>query len=102
MRYTRSQADRLAEALQALPAAAPQRLFNKLEMVTYLSPQIIGLQERGHSIAQIATQLTAGGFHIGEATLRTYLSRTKKKGRRRRSKRANSRTVARFTSRLVN
>jgi len=34
MRYTRSQADRLAEALQALPAAAPQRLFNKLEMVS--------------------------------------------------------------------
>jgi len=106
MRYTRSQADRLAEALHAIPSAAPHRLFNKLEMVTYLSPQIIGLQERGHSIAAIAAQLTAGGFPIAEATLRTYLSRTKKKGRRRRKRSRNSRAggrpASRATARLVN
>jgi hypothetical protein len=106
MRYSRSQADRLAADLHALPAADPQRLFNKLEMVTYLSPEIIGLQERGHTIAAIAAHLTAGGFPIGEATLRTYLSRSKKRGRRRpkarRKSRTPGRTVTRVATRLVN
>src|SRR5579863_5694054 len=106
MRYTRSQADRLAEELHAVPAAAPYRFFNKLEMVTYLSPQIIGLQERGYTIAAIAARLTGGGFPIGEATLRTYLSRSKKRGRRRRSRSGRSgtarRTLTRPTTRLVN
>jgi hypothetical protein len=106
MRYTRSQADRLAEALQAIPSAAPKRGFSRLEMVTYLSAQIVGLQERGYTIAAIAALLTAGGFPIGRATLRTYLSRSRKSGRRRRRKRRSSptvgRTIASVTTRFVN
>lgn len=106
MRYTRSQAEGLAEALQAIPSAAPKARFSRLEMVTYLTPQIIGLQERGHSVAAIAALLTAGGFPIGEPTLRTYLSRSRKKGRRRRRgariSRTAGRTVTRVATRLVN
>jgi hypothetical protein len=91
MRYTRAQADDLAKALHALPAAQKERTLTKQQLVAFLTPQIIGLQERGHTLAAIAGLLTAGGLPITHATLRTYLSRSKTRGRRRRRKARNSR-----------
>jgi hypothetical protein len=82
MRYTRAQADRLSGTLPDLPAAEPGRLFNKLQLVTYLAPQVIDLQERGSSLAAIAAHLTPGGFQIGGTTPRTYLARAKSTARR--------------------
>jgi hypothetical protein len=92
MAHTRAQADKLADALRALPAAEPKRLFNGKAMVTYLAPEIIGLQERGYRLGEIAAALRAGGFQITEATLRTYLGRMKKRRapRRRRTRPARS------------
>ena len=87
MRYTHAQTDRLA--------ANPKRLFNELHLVTDLSPQVVGLQERGFSLAAIAAHLTADGFQIGEATLRIYLARTKNRGRWRRRGRPGARATTR-------
>jgi hypothetical protein len=99
MRYTRAQADDLAKALHALPAAEKDRTLTKQALVTFLAPQIIGLQERGHSLAAIAGLLTAGGLSITHGTLRTYLSRSRKAGRGRRRPARNRRGRA---SALVN
>jgi hypothetical protein len=83
MGHTRSQADRLADLLRELPAAKSKRQFSKQEMVSYLSAEIIGLQERGYTSEAIAAALRAGGLEITGPTLKTYLSRTKRNGRSR-------------------
>ncbi|HVV52354.1 MAG TPA: hypothetical protein VHO06_21985 [Polyangia bacterium] len=52
-------------------------------MVTYLRAEIIGLQERGYTIAAIAGALGVAGFAIAPSTLKRYLSRLKTRRRRR-------------------
>jgi hypothetical protein len=81
MGHTRTQADKLAETLRSLPSARVG-LSNKMAMVSYLRAEIIGLQERGYTIAAIATALRAGGFEIAASTLRNYLAQLKRRGRR--------------------
>lgn len=92
MRYTRAQADRLAGTLHDLPAE-PKRQFNRLQLVPCLSPQMIGFQERGYSLAVITAYFATGGFQIGEAAGRTYLVRTKDRGRRGRRGRSGARAT---------
>jgi hypothetical protein len=106
MAHTREQADRMAEALRSLPADESRRRFNKQAMVKYLSPELIGMQERGYSIEKIAAALRAGGLEIADSTLRKYLSRAKNNGRSRRRKARNRRSgpsaTPRTSSRAVN
>lgn len=81
MAHTRTQADKLAETLRSLPSAHAG-LSNKMAMVSYLRAEIIGLQERGYTIAAIAAALDAGGFQIAPSTLKSYLGQLKRRGRR--------------------
>jgi len=81
MAHTRTQADKLAETLRSLPSARTG-LSSKMAMVSYLRAEIIGLQERGYTIAEIAAALGAGGFGIAPSTLKSYLGQLKRRGRR--------------------
>ena len=76
MGHSRSQADKLAETLRSLPPAQAG-LVSKLAMVTYLRAEIIGLQERGYTIAAVAAALSSGGFAIAPSTLKRYLAQLK-------------------------
>jgi len=82
MGHSRSEADRLAETLRSLPPAQTG-LRTKLALVTYLRAEIVGLQERGYTIAAIAGALGAAGFAIAPSSLKRYLSRLKSRRSRR-------------------
>lgn len=90
MRHTRTQANKLAESLRALPAAAAaDSLPSKKAMVSYLRAEIIGLQERRYTLPAITAALRAGGFEIALSTLKTYLYdlRVASRGHRRKGRR---------------
>jgi hypothetical protein len=102
--YTRDDADKMAAALRSLPAATKNRL-NKQGVVAYLAAEILGLQERGYAIDQIAAILHAHGMSIAPTTLQTYLGRIKKRRKRggKGSQSSQSRSsIARCNSRLPN
>lgn len=97
MAYTRDNANKIADALRSLPAAeAARKELSKQGMVNYLAAEILGLQERGYTIVQIAESLRVVGLEISTATLKTYLRRMKKSTRKRgpkRRRRSESRTT---------
>ena len=81
--YTRADVDRIAEALRSLPVAERLKArLNKQELVAQLVAELIGVQERGYPYEQIAEHLQRLGLTIRTGTLKTYLGRTKKQGRR--------------------
>lgn len=80
--YSRNDLDKMAEALRSLPAAKKNKL-NTQGVVAILAAEIIGLQERGYSIEQIAEILRSLGMPIAASTLQTYLGRAKKRRKRR-------------------
>lgn len=88
MAYTRDNANKIADALRSLPAAeAARKELSKQGMVNYLAAEILGLQERGYTIVQIAESLRVVGLEITTATLKTYLRRMKRSTRKRGPKR---------------
>jgi hypothetical protein len=103
MAYTRAQARKVADGLRSLPTAEQERrMLDKQGMVTYLAAEIIGLQERGYTLEQVAQILRSAGLDITKATLKTYLHRMKQKARtgpRKRRGRSASRRVGRPTPR---
>jgi hypothetical protein len=103
MAYTRAQARKVADGLRSLPTAEQERRnLDKQGMVTYLAADIIGLQERGYTLEQVARALRSSGFDISKATLKTYLRRMKQRARTGPGKRAGrpgSRRVGRPTPR---
>ena len=102
--YTRDDVDKIAEALRSLPAATKNRL-SKQGVIAHLAAEILGLQERGYTIEQIAERLHVLGLTIAPTTLQTYLGRIRKRRRRRGSGSQNSQSrssTARRDSRLPN
>jgi hypothetical protein len=103
MAYTRAQARKVADGLRSLPTAQKERRnLDKQGMVTYLAAEIIGLQERGYTLEQVAQALRSAGLDITKATLKTYLRRMKQKARpgpRKRGGHYESRRGGRLTPR---
>jgi hypothetical protein len=99
MAYTRAQARKLADGLRSLPTPEQERRnLDKQGMVTYLAAEIIGLQERGYTLEQVALALRSAGLDITKATLKTYLRRMKQRahtGPRKRAGRSGARRVGR-------
>jgi hypothetical protein len=83
--YTRDDVEKMAEALRSLPAATKNKL-SKQGVVSHLAAEILGLQERGYTIEQVAESLRSLGLVITNKTLSTYLGRLKKRIRRRERK----------------
>jgi hypothetical protein len=79
--YTRDDVEKMAEALRSLPAATKNKL-SKQGVVAHLAAEILGLQERGYTIQQVAESLRGLGLVITTKTLSTYLGRLKKRIRR--------------------
>jgi hypothetical protein len=75
--YTRDDVEKMAEALRSLPAATKNKL-SKQGVVSHLAAEILGLQERGYTIEQVAESLRSLGLVITNKTLSTYLGRLKK------------------------
>jgi hypothetical protein len=83
MEYTVEEVDRVAAALLALPAMEPsKRKLDKQGAVTRLKEQIAALQQRGYTLEQIAESMTTLGLEITTPTLKSYLQRSKKAGKR--------------------
>jgi hypothetical protein len=83
--YTRDDVEKMAEALRSLPAATKNKL-SKQGVIAHLAAEILGLQERGYTIEQVAESLRSLGLVITNKTLSTYLGRLKKRIRRRERK----------------
>jgi hypothetical protein len=66
--YTRDDVEKIAEALRSLPAATKNKL-SKQGVVAHLAAEILGLQERGYTIEQIAESLRGLGLIITTKTL---------------------------------
>jgi hypothetical protein len=79
--YTRDDVEKIAEALRSLPAATKNKL-SKQGVIAHLAAEILGLQERGYTIEQIAESLRGLGLIITTKTLSTYLGRLIKRIRR--------------------
>lgn len=79
--YTVEMAERIARELRALPAI-DRRGARKQAFVRRLKEQIAIVQRRGYSIEEIAEHLTAAGFDISARTLKSYLRRAKRSGKR--------------------
>jgi hypothetical protein len=79
--YTRDDVEKVAEALRSLPAATKNKLC-KQGVIAHLAAEILGLQERGYTIEQVAESLRGLGLIITTKTLSTYLGRLKKRIRR--------------------
>jgi hypothetical protein len=95
--YTRDDVEKMAEALRSLPAATKTRL-SKQGVIAHLAAEILGLQERGYTIEQIAERLQVLGLVITTKTLSTYLGRVKKRVRRRRRKASGPLVLSRQTA----
>lgn len=80
--YTRDDVEKMAEALRSLPAATKNKL-SKQGVIAHLAAEILGLQERGYTIEQVAESLRSLGLIITTKTLSSYLGRLKKRIRRR-------------------
>jgi hypothetical protein len=75
-RYTLAQVNELAAALRALPAKDPyQRRFLKLSAIAEIADEITALQQRGYTLEEVASILTAEGVEITFGTLKEYLQR---------------------------
>jgi hypothetical protein len=81
MEYTLETARHLAEQLRAIPAKDPsQRRLDKQAVVKELAQEIVALQQRGYTIAEVSESLRGNGFEITTPTLKNYLRRAKKAG----------------------
>lgn len=78
--YTVESANRLAEELRAIPPKDPaKRKLDKQGMVSLLAGELVGLQQRGYSIEEVAESLRGRGLAITTPTLKNYLQRAKSK-----------------------
>lgn len=76
--YTTAQADKIEEALRAMPAPEPPPL-SKAQVVQRIAAEIASRQQQGHTLDAIAKALTDAGMPIKAATLKSYLQRGKGK-----------------------
>src|SRR5688572_3175589 len=93
MEYTLEMAEQMAEKLRALPAIdESRRRLNKQKVINHLAAEILGLQQRGYTLEQVADSLRGVGLDITTPTLKSYLQRTKKDAKgARRTQRSRSR-----------
>jgi hypothetical protein len=82
--YTVESANRMAEALRAIPPKDPaKRKLDKQGMVRLLAGELVALQQRGYTIEEVAESLRGRGFDITTPTLKNYLQRAKRKTEKR-------------------
>ena len=92
MKYTFQTAEELATKLRELPPAdLTQRRMTKQAIIRHLAAEIAAMQQRGHSLEQVAESLCGFGLAITTPTLKSYLQRTKK---RRRTRPRNASTLS--------
>jgi len=95
MKYTFHTAEELAKKLRELPPAdISKRRMTKQAIIRHLAAEIAAMQERGHTLEQVAECLCGFGLTITTPTLKSYLQRTRKR-QRKHSRKTRSSTVSR-------
>jgi hypothetical protein len=78
MKYTKESIEKIAKQLRELPAVEKeQQELSKADAVKLLAKDILLLQSRGYTMAQISESLTGNGLDISTPTLKNYLHRGK-------------------------
>ena len=78
MKFTGQYIETLAAKLRDMPPVDKSKQeYSKQVAVKLISKEIHAMQKRGYTLARIAETLSAEGFSIGTATLRSYLQRAK-------------------------
>ena len=85
--YTPEKLDQIRAKLVALPAKDPaERRLDKQTAIRHMVDEIAALQQRGYTLEQVASLLTAEGIQVTTPTLKSYLQRIRNVSGTRRKK----------------
>ena len=91
MKYSAEELEAAAAKLRQLPPITNAKTHTKADAVQTLAGEIRQLKERGYTMEQIAEALRDAGIDIATTTLRNYLQRSNKPGRKRPARRDSPR-----------
>lgn len=90
--YKLDQIEQLTQKLVALPANH-NRDVSRREAVQLMAHAIREAQDKGYSLEQVASELSAGGFAISSSSLKSYLAAAKTKSKKPRAPTKSAATV---------
>ena len=75
---SQKEVEKARQALIDLPSKSPTS-YSMRALVETMAPQIIEARRKGYSVPEIVEVLAQQGIDVKESSIRTYLSRSKKK-----------------------